>query len=424
MRPGSLWAVLLLCCATPAAMPGQEPGRAPADSTLESAVEAGEAATEPPKRRLVRWNEFDGKFMTVRLGGGFLVDYATYAQDDASREQFDLEPAFKVRDARILLKGRIKTRRPVTWSMGIMYDGVTESWLFRETGIMVAVPELRGHVFIGRTKEGFSLNKVMVGYAGWTMERFTFTDATIPILADGIKWLGYLPDQHLLWNIGYFVDWLSEGQGFSSYDHQFVARIAWVPVVSEADRTVVHIGLNGRTGKANGGELQLRSRPEANPAPYFIDTGKFPAQSSNMAGFEAYVRKGPWLLGSEYYYQKVDSPETGDPLFHGGDVALTWLVTGETRTYNTVGGFFKAVSPARTVFEGGPGAVEAVLRLSYSDLDGGTLRGGKFWRITPMVNWHLSDNVRLELAYGYGSLDRFATTGRTQFFQTRLQTNF
>ena len=55
---------------------------------------------------------------------------------------------------------------------------------------MVAVPELWGHVFVGRTKEGFSLNKVMVGYAGWTMERSTMSDASIPILADGIKWLG------------------------------------------------------------------------------------------------------------------------------------------------------------------------------------------------------------------------------------------
>jgi phosphate-selective porin OprO/OprP len=55
--------------------------------------------------------------------------------------------------------------------------------------------------------------------------------------------------------------------------------------------------------------------------------------------------------------------------------------------------------------------------------DAGVL-GGTFWRITPMVNWHLSDNVRLELAYGYGKLDRFETRGATQFFQTRLQTQF
>lgn len=38
-----------------------------------------------------------------------------------------------------------------------------------------------------------------------------------------------------------------------------------------------------------------------------------------------------------------------------------------------------------------------------------------------MVNWHLSDNVRLELRYGYGSLDRFGLAGKTQFFQRRLQ---
>lgn len=35
--------------------------------------------------------------------------------------------------------------------------------------------------------------------------------------------------------------------------------------------------------------------------------------------------------------------------------------------------------------------------------------------------WHLSDNVRLEMTYRYGSLDRFGLVGKTQFFQTRLQ---
>ena len=60
---------------------------------------------------------------------------------------------------------------------------------------MIAVPELSGDIFIGRTKEGFSLNKIMVGYAGWTMERATINDAMIPILADGIKWLGLCTEE-------------------------------------------------------------------------------------------------------------------------------------------------------------------------------------------------------------------------------------
>ena len=73
------------------------------------------------------------------------------------------------------------------------------------------------------------------------------------------------------------------------------------------------------------------------------------------------------------------------------------------------------------VFKGGPGAWEVILRVTNIDLDGGTLTGGKFWRLTPMVNWYLSENVRLELAYGYGVLDRFNMKGATQFFQTRIQ---
>ena len=422
MRAPSLWALGLLCLSGPELALGQRPDTAAArDTTLETGVQAGEADAESPRRRLIKWNEYDLRFTTFRFGGGFLVDYSTFSQDDESREQVELDPGFKIRDGRILLRGRFKTKRPITWQAGFMYDGANEEWLLRQTGIMVAVPELWGHVFIGRAKEGFSLNKVMNGYDGWTMERFTFTDATVPLLADGIKWLGYIPGRHLIWNLGVFVDWFSEGQSFSSYDHQIAARVAWVPMVSDSTGKLLHIGVNFRTGQANEGAFQLRSRPENNLAPYFLDTGRFPAEGSTMGGVEAFYRPGPWLFGTEYYVQSVNSAETSHPVFHGGDLFATWLITGETRSYNTVGGYFRSVSPDRTVFEGGPGAWEAVLRFSYSDFNNAGHQGGVFWRITPMVNWHLSDNARLEFAYGYGKLDRFDTKGATHFFQSRLQ---
>jgi phosphate-selective porin OprO/OprP len=261
----------------------------------------------------------------------------------------------------------------------------------------------------------------MVGYAGWTMERATISDATIPILADGIKWLGYAPQKHLIWNVGFYMDRLSEGQTFSTYDHQAVARVAWVPLLSEETERVLHIGSSFRYGRPDDGALQLRSRPEAFPAAFFVDTGKFPATGTTMIAPEVYYRPGSWLFGSEYFFQKVDAPESRDPFFHGGDAVVSWLATGETRVYNTRGGFFNQVSPARTVVQGGPGAWELVARFSYIDLDGCSLQGGRFWRFTPMVNWHLTDNVRLELAYGHASLNRFDRTGRTQFFQSRLQ---
>jgi phosphate-selective porin OprO/OprP len=421
---GFLIVALLFVGAPPPAHGQDTPQPTPTpviQSTLDKTLEAGEAGGEGPARKLVSWNEFDGKYASVRIGGGFLYEFDAYAQDDDSKTQFRMNPDDKVRDMRFLLKGRLKffTKRKVTYSVGIMYDANNEEWVARQTGLMIEVPEIWGHLFVGRTKEGFSLNKVMVGYAGWTMERFTMNDATIPILADGVKWFGHNEKYHFIWNLGIYKDWISQSQGFSTYDHQVVGRVAWVPERSED--TILHVGLGVRYGVPKDKKIQLRSRPEANPAPYFIDTGKFAADNTKMLGPEIYYRPGSLLVGSEWFFQKADAPASGDPLFHGGDVFVSWLATGEIRSYNTQGGYFNGISPARPVFSGGPGAWEFVGRFSYSDLDGGTLKGGKFWRNTPMVNWHMSDNIRLEMVYGYGSLDRFSLQGRTQFFQTRIQ---
>ena len=44
---------------------------------------------------------------------------------------------------------------------GIMGD----EWFVRETGIMIGVPKLDNSLFFEKTKEDFSMNKMMVGYA-------------------------------------------------------------------------------------------------------------------------------------------------------------------------------------------------------------------------------------------------------------------
>jgi phosphate-selective porin OprO/OprP len=415
-------ALLVLLSTTPRLVRPQAAGAGSRDTTLATGLTAGEADDEPRRRQLIKALDLNLGFTTMKIGGGLLVDYIGYDQDSTSREQFHLVSIGKLRDARFLLGGRIKAKRPWTWQAGIMYDAVTKKWLFRQTGIMVAVPEIWSHFFIGRAKEGFSLNKVMVGYDGWSMERLPFTDATVPLLADGLKWLGTTPDRHWFWNLGVFTDALSEGQTFSTYNNQFVARIGWVPLVSDSVGTLLHFGMNFRAGDVNNDSLQLRSRPEAFEAPYFIDTGEFPAQTASAFGPEIYYRPGRVLIGGEYYWQKVRSHETGNPWFHGGEAVITWNTTGETRSYNTVGNYFRTVSPTRTVIEGGSGGWETVLKVSYSNLTNSTLQGGILWRVTPMINWYMTDNVRLEFAYGYGVLKRFGLIGRTQFYQARIQT--
>lgn len=380
---------------------------------------------EQPRRGMTKWNEYSGPHVIFRAGLGFLVETDSYAQDQASKEQITMLPAQRLRDFRFLAGGSFPSlSRKVTYNFGIMYDGPTHSWLLRQTGLMIAIPKLWGNLFIGRSKEGFSLNKVMVGYDGWTMERSTMSDATIPILADGFKWLGYTPKHGFLWNFGYYNDWLSQNQGFSTYHNQTVLRFVWLPIHSDEKREVLHLGVNLRNGSPKKGQIQFRSRPESFPAPYFVDTGKFAATNTKMAGYEAYFRKGPLLLGSEYWWVGTTAPSMGSPTIHGGDFVATWCVTGETRAYNTVQGAFREVIPKRPLFSGGYGAVELVARFSDIDLDSEKISGGKFKRFTPGINWYLTDYLRLFGFYGVGRLDRFNLKGTTQFFQARLQFEF
>jgi phosphate-selective porin OprO/OprP len=420
--------VLTLVLVAGAARAGaqQSPSRqsaAPSDTpAIDDTMEAGEAEAEVPRRRLVNFNEYEGPIGSIRVGFGFLTDYATYHQDEASKEQFpDLSPEWKVRDSRILFHGSFKTKRPISWSAGVMYDWAAEKWVMRQTHVMIAVPEIWGHIAVGRTKEGFSMNKVMIGYGGWTMERQPINDATLPILADGVKWLGYVPKARILWNLGFYGDAISEGETFSTYENQLSGRFAWVPILSTDGGNLLHIGVSHRYGKANNGKIRLKARPGVWAAPFFVDTAEFAASGSKLTSIETYWRPHSVTVGGEYFFQRTDAPESGDPFFHGGEMFMTWLITGETRTYNTRGGYFNQVSPSRPVFSGGPGAWEIVTHGTFVDLDDKAITGGRFWRLTPMLNWYLSDHVRLEVAYGYSSLNRFGTVGKAQFFQTRIQ---
>ena len=413
--------IALIVAMAPSSSRSQD-SRATPDSTIDTTAEANEA--DKPRRKLVKWNEYDGPISTIRLGANFMLDFATFSQDDESKQQVEMEPDIGVRDFRLLFGGRFKTKRPLSWALGYMYDGKDDEWRFRKTGLLIGVPELSGRFFIGRDKEGYSMVKLMAGTHGWTMERSPAMDAFMPILADGVKYIGYYEGPRIHLDLGWFTDTLSEDEKFATSDQQTIVRLGWLPILSEEDKELLHVAVMVRDTEPDEGMLQVRARPEINLSPYFVDTGKFPADHARTSGVEAYYRKGPWLFGGEYDWQDVSPVAGGNVLFHGGNIAAAWLITGETRPYNAPGAFFGAVSPERSVFEGGPGAWEAVLHINYIDLDSGMFHGGKFWRITPMVNWHMSDNVRLEFVYGYGELDRFDTTGGTQFFQSRIQLGF
>lgn len=375
------------------------------------------------------WYMVDTRISTFKFGMGVLLEYAAYNPNESMETQLDLlngelKPTFDVRDFRFLVSGQLKTKRTISWKAAFMYDGSQDKpWFVRETGVMIATPEIWGHIFLGRTKEGISLSKVMNGFSLPIMERQMAIDH-VPILADGIKWLGYLPKPGIVWNIGIYTDWVSKGQSFSTYKWQFASRVAWLPIHSNEKNTTLHIGGNFRIGQPVDNLIRLKSRPESNPAPIVIDTGTFSSNQSTIFGGEIYYSTGSWMFGSEYYWHSFNSTTTNNPVFNGGELLATYIFTGAKRPYNTVGGIYTFIPIEKSVFKGGLGEIEGVIRFSSLDLNGGSISGGKYWRITPMVNWYLSDNLRFELAYGYGILNRYDLEGATHFFQTRLQFMF
>lgn len=382
--------------------------------------------SESPDRRIRKdWNKYDFKYLTFKWGVFTLLDWGTGLQSDAAAQQADVETDGKVRDFRFTFSGQFATERKVTYTMGLMYDGPTDRWFPRETGIQIAIPELWGNVFLGRQKEGISLNKITVGYAVWTMERMPINDASVPIMADGVKWLGVAPGKRANWNLAFFYNRLPKSPSTGWFDEAFVARFALLPMRppegEEANSPLLHLGLGYHRGNFSDDEAQLRARPESFTAPFFLDTGTFPADHNDLLVPEIYYRRGNWLFGGEYFFNFVHAPEVGNPLFHGGELFADWVITGETRPYVDIGGKLGFVKPASSAFDGGPGAWETVLHVSYTDLDDGDIEGGRFWRVTPQLNWYLDDLVSFRVNYGLGRLDRFGANEFTHFFQARLQ---
>jgi len=370
-------------------------------------------------------NEFEGTYSTIRIGMGYIWDGATYSQNAVFKKQMDsaglgVKGDIQTRDFRIMASGVFKTKRNLSWKFGMMYDGDKKTWLLRETGFTIGVPKAFGHIFIGRTKEGYSMVKVMNGHSPWTAERQMALDV-IPILADGIKFFGSMPKSRVFWNLGYFNDFASKGQSFSTFAWQYVARIGWLPIYNKEKNRVLHIATNFRYGKPIDGKITLKSRPESNPAPQIINTGTFTADKSLHFGGEAYYSTGQLLLGSEVMVHKFNASQAEDHSFFGGDVFVTYIFTKGRRPYTTTASIFGFVPVQKSVFKGGWGEWEAVLRYSSLDLEDGSLHGGKFWRITPMVNWYMTKALRTEFIYGYGILDRYNMKGALQIFQVRLQ---
>lgn len=225
------------------------------------------------------------------------------------------------------------------------------------------------------------------------------------------------------------------------YDSQqgFIGRLAALPYRDGS--SLVHVGAHasyvGHATDTGGPDaapgaatsvIQFRERPELRvDGTRLIDTGAISAAHAYSVGAEFAVQRRNLMVQAEYDRLGIErhASPLSDPAFDGFYVEGSWIVTGETRRYNT--GNFAFDGPKVTPFDpsaGQWGAWELALRYSDMNLNyhagspstapaADAVRGGDQRILTAGVNWYLNSIMRLMLDYQYVRIRRLSPNAST-----------
>lgn len=274
-------------------------------------------------------------------------------------------------------------------------------------------------ISIGKQKEPISMDRLMPMVFEPMQERSAISDAMLPARNVGIVWSGRNADTYTTWAVGAFNDWFDTNQDFDDTASQFVGRVTWVPLVSQDESNLLHLGVGYRYSDAKEG-FHYATEPEMNKLPLFVDTGIHDADRTETLNFELSLRRGPFWLASEYMQSNVKSRDLGDPSFNGYHITASWVVTGEMRPYNKRNGTFGNVPVAKTMYQDGMGAWEIGARYSTLNLTDGLIDGGNMQIASLGVNWWLTPVFCINMNYRHVESEQDGTSTTTDSVVTRI----
>ncbi|RED16601.1 OprO/OprP family phosphate-selective porin [Parasphingopyxis lamellibrachiae] len=205
------------------------------------------------------------------------------------------------------------------------------------------------------------------------------------------------------WDGGVFTSNIDDLTSDEQDSYSFDTRAVYSPEVGGAQ---LHFGgsLHWRDLQSQPGN-RYRQRPLVHSTDTrMIATPTLPVTEETSYGLEAAVIRGPFHAVAEVHWLEAELFGMTDPTFFGGYAeAGLFLTPGDTRGYS--GGKFNRTRPARTVDEGGIGAVQINVRYDYLDLNDAGVVGGQQNLIGASVIWTPIDHARLSLSYGHIEYD-------------------
>jgi phosphate-selective porin OprO/OprP len=379
-----------------------------------------------------RWNKFNTRYVSGLFTGAVVLDRQTWVdQDVQSKFQVgDLAPfdGGEIRGLRFGGVGTLNFEKPWVWTVfGATHAfdkgfDSTESDDYTLFDLRLDIPLWdKTSLSIGKQKEPISMERIMGGGQGPLSERAAVSDALLPSRNTGVVMAGTLLDDRMTFAGGVFNNWLDKDQPNSLSDNatQYVGRATWIPLVSNNESTLLHLGAGLRYSDSKEG-FKTQSGPEVGRAPDYVATGFFDLDQSMTYQTEASVRSGPFWLHGEYVRTDLDAPLYGDPSFDGYHVTASWILTGEVRPYNKRVGIFRPIPIARTVKQNGWGAWEISSRYSFIDLADGAIEGGEMDVWSAGLNWWLTPYFNLNMNYRYATLDKLGVEGTSHGLTTRI----
>ena len=352
----------------------------------------------------LRMETADGK-NKLRIGGRIHWDNAFSSDDDYTSD------GDTFRRARLYVSGLIQER----YDFKMQYDFAKGDAAFKDVNFGIIGLPVLGNLRVGQFKEPFSLEEQASSNDIPVIERANL-NSLAPSRSAGVMIYNNYADQRITGAVGIFRGnddkWGNyEGDGYAA-----TARLTGLPMKSEDGSQLVHLGLAYSHRDDESATYKFSSDHSMAPSTKYKISD---VNDTSLIGLEAALKLGPFLLQSEWAEADVDAAAGGT--LDGYYVQASYVLTGESRSYDSSTGAFKGVSPSSKFLDnGGLGAWEATLRwsnLNYTELTD----GDEVDSFTIGLNWYLNKNVRALFSYTNADLEN-GEDG--EVFATRFQIAF
>jgi phosphate-selective porin OprO/OprP len=329
----------------------------------------------------------------LRLGGSVQVEAAGFSKAGFQTRFGALESDIQVRRARLFAEGTI-TRH---LSYKFQYEFVTNNPPnLKDAYISFNVPVVPLQVHVGRFRTPLGLEGHTSCQDLTFMERGSIS-AFLPSRNTGV--MLYADDARQRHGFHYAVALIKPESDFDFTNTNLAGistRIAYA--FTPASSTLIHLGGDYMYRPVDQA-TRILQRPESNLAPQFVDTGLIASDSVETAISELAVVRGNWSFQTEAAATWIDRSGSGRErlLFWGSYGFVSYMITGEARTYQMARANFGRLHPVEPWLEagGGAGALELAFRVSYLDLEDRDVRGGRLLDLTWAFNWYATHNARV-----------------------------